>query len=137
MRNSRERLRPHSQLLPYMASTQEPVGLRAFAKLAEVLRPLGLSDEDLALAVLLISSTTIGYASYETRRSPPEQIVTQLQQVLPARPVSERETLAPLLPLLPSAFARLYDVVLDQTVAAIKSLAPADSTAEARRAAER
>ena len=137
MRTSRERLRPHSRLLPYMASTQQPVGVRALAKLAEVLRPLGLSDEDLALAVLLISSTTIGYASYETRRSPAEQIVAQLQEGLSARPENEREILAPLLPRLPVAFARLYDAVLDQTVAAIKALATADSTAGAERAAER
>ncbi|WP_371551869.1 TetR/AcrR family transcriptional regulator [Streptomyces sp. NBC_00554] len=130
MRNSRERLRPHAQLLPYMASTQQPVGVRSLAKLAEVLRPLGLHDEDLAVAVLLISSTTIGYASYETRRSPTEQIVTQLQAGLSVRPESEREALAPLLPRMPAAFARLYDVVLDQTVAAIEALAPVGSAAE-------
>jgi TetR/AcrR family tetracycline transcriptional repressor len=123
MRRSRERLRPYSQLLPYMAATQQPVGLRALARLAAVLRPLGLSEDNLTLAVVLIGSNTIGYASYETNRSPAEQVVAMMRQELAFRPEEERESVEPLLPHLPSAYARLYEVVLDQTIASIEALA--------------
>lgn len=122
MRASRERLLPYAQLLPYMAATRQPVGLRTLGRLAEVLRPLGLSDEDLTLAVVLIGSTTMGFASYESRRSPAEEIAAVLQEGLALRPEEERRTTAPLLPHLPAAHARLYETVLDQTVAAIESL---------------
>jgi TetR/AcrR family tetracycline transcriptional repressor len=105
-----------------MAATRQPVGLPALARLTSILRPLGLSEDDLALAVILIGSTTIGYASYEAHRSPAEQIVATLQEGLVLRPEEEREAVGPLLPRLPSVYARLYDVVLDQTVASIEAL---------------
>jgi TetR/AcrR family tetracycline transcriptional repressor len=132
MLNSLERLRPYSQLLPYMAATQQPEGLLTLGQLAAMLRPLALSDEDLALAVILIGSSTIAYASYETHRSPAEQIVAVLQDGLALRPEEERETVGPLLPQFPSAFARLYDVVIDQTIATIEALAPAQRKAPGR-----
>jgi AcrR family transcriptional regulator len=125
MRNSRERLRPYAQLLPYMAATLQPVGLRSLAGLAGILSPLGLDDEDLALAVILIASTAIGYASYETHRRPADQIVAALQDGLALRPEAERAAVGPLLPQFPSAYARLHDVVLDQILTTIESLAPA------------
>ncbi|WP_330256955.1 TetR family transcriptional regulator [Nocardia sp. NBC_00565] len=124
MRNSSARLRPYSQLLPYMAATRQPVGLRALDRLAMILSPLGLDDEDLALAVILIGSTTIGYASFETHRLPAEQVVAALREGLPLRSEAEREIVEPLLPLLPTAYARLYDTILDQTIATIEALKP-------------
>jgi TetR/AcrR family tetracycline transcriptional repressor len=124
MRNGRDRLRPYSQLLAYMAATQQPVGLPALAMLAAILRPLDLNEDDLALAVILISSTTLSHAMYETRRHPAEQTLAVLQEALTLRPEKERKAIAPLLPRLPSAYARLHDLVLDQTITAIETLAP-------------
>ncbi len=123
MRNGRDRLRPYAQLLPFMAATRQPVGLPALARLARILRTLDLGEDDLALAVILISSTTLSHAMYETRRRPAEQALPTLQEALALRPEEEREVVGPLLPRLPSAYARLHDSVLDQTIATIETLA--------------
>lgn len=123
MRTARERLRPYSQLLPYMAATRQPVGLPALARLATILRPLGLDEDDLALAVILIGSTTLSHALYETRRRPAEETVAGLTEALALRPQTEREAVGPLLPGFPSAYARLYDTVIEHAIAAIESLA--------------
>lgn len=123
MRNGRDRLRPYAQLLPSMAATRQPVGLPALARLARILRPLDLGEDDLALAVILISSTTLSHALYETRRRPPEQTVPALREALTLRPQEEREAVGPLLPRIPSAYARLHDSVLDRTIATIEALA--------------
>jgi len=123
MRRGRTRLRPYSQLLPYMAATRQPVGLPALARLAAILRPLDLDEDDLALAVMLIGSTTLSHAMYETRRRPVEETLAALREGLALRPEEEREAVGPLLPGLPSAYERLHDCVLDRTVAAIENLA--------------
>jgi TetR/AcrR family tetracycline transcriptional repressor len=123
MRGGRERLRPYSQLLPYMAATRQPAGLPSLARLATILRPLDLGEDDLALAVMLITSTTLSHAMYETRRRPAEETLGALREALALRPEQEREAVGPLLPRLPSAYARLHDCVLDRTVAAIEDLA--------------
>jgi TetR/AcrR family tetracycline transcriptional repressor len=123
MRKGRERLRPYSQLLPYMAATRQPAGLPTLARLAAILRPLDLGEDDLALAVMLITSTTLSHAMYETRRRPAEETLAALREALALRPEEERAAVGPLLPRLPSAYARLHDSVLDRTVAAIEALA--------------
>ncbi|WP_406312257.1 TetR/AcrR family transcriptional regulator [Streptosporangium sp. NBC_01639] len=118
------KLRHYSQLLPYMAATRRPVGVPGLATLATILRPARLSDEDLALALMLIGSTTVGYAVYESRRCTGDQVVTALRDALTSCPEREQDLLEGVLPQLPSAFARLHEVVIDQTVTAIEALSP-------------
>ena len=123
MSSSQERLRRYAQLLPFMISTRQPVGLRAVTTLADILRPLDLSDADRALAVALIGSTNFGYAVYDTNRAPVEQTAAAMREAVAERPAEEREVVEPLLPWLPDADARLYGVVLDQVIATIEGLA--------------
>jgi AcrR family transcriptional regulator len=132
MRNSRDRLRPYSQLLPYMASTRQPVGLNAMVRLTVILRPLGLSDEDLALAFLHIGSTAIGFAGHEAYRPPAEQVAAALQDALALRSLGEQRMVGPLLPHFPAAYTRIYDLVLDQTVAAVGGLPTAHGSSPGR-----
>jgi TetR/AcrR family tetracycline transcriptional repressor len=122
MSNALEKLRPYSQLLPYMAATRQPVGLQALDRLATILSPLGLDSENLALAVVLIGSTTIGYASVETHRLPAEQVVAALHEGLPLRSRTEQQLIEPLLATLPSAYARLRHTIIEQTVTTIEAL---------------
>jgi TetR/AcrR family transcriptional regulator, tetracycline repressor protein len=123
MHTSRERLRPYRQLLSYMAATEQPAWVPALVTLTRVLRPLRLGEDELALAVTLICSTVIGHAVYETHRRPAEQKMAGLQEALALRPREEQEAVAPLLPRLPDAQRRLYDAVVDRTVAAVEALA--------------
>ncbi|MDT0545042.1 MULTISPECIES: TetR/AcrR family transcriptional regulator C-terminal domain-containing protein [Streptomyces] len=123
MHTSRDRLLPYRQLLSYMAATQQPAWVPALVTLTGVLRPLRLSEEDLALAVTLVCSTVLGHAVYESHRRPAEQKLTALREAAAQRPREEREAVEPLLSHLPEAQRRLYDTVVDRTVATVEALA--------------
>ena len=122
MRGGHESLLPYPQLLPYMVSTQQPAWLPALVRLADLLGPLGLGADDLALAAVLISSTIVGHAVYESRRRSAEQTTAVLQRALQERPAAEKDVVGPLIPGLPAAYARLHDTVLDQTIATLEGL---------------
>jgi AcrR family transcriptional regulator len=122
MRASQERLALYPQLLPYLVSTQQPAWLPALVRLTDLLDPLGLGAEDLALAVTLISSTVIGYAAYESRRPPAEDAVDRLERALQTRPAAEGEAVLPLLSRLPAAYDRLHDTVIEQTITTLENL---------------
>ncbi|MFF3751537.1 TetR/AcrR family transcriptional regulator [Streptomyces sp. NPDC002018] len=124
MRASRNRLRPYSQLLSHMASTRQPVGLPTLDRLARILRPLGLDDDDLALALVLISSTSISYAIYETHVQPADEIAGALRAGLELRTEEEKRNLGPVLERFPPAFARLHEVIVERTITTIEALAP-------------
>ncbi|MCQ8188421.1 TetR/AcrR family transcriptional regulator [Streptomyces rugosispiralis] len=124
MHNSRDYLLPYRQLLPYMAATQQPARISSLVALTRMLRPLKLTEDDLALAVALIGSTVIGHAVYETHRGPVSaRKLDALSEALAHYPQGEREAVGPLLARLPRAHSRLYDVVVDRTVAAVEALA--------------
>ncbi|MBI0380783.1 TetR/AcrR family transcriptional regulator C-terminal domain-containing protein, partial [Streptomyces albiflaviniger] len=124
MHNSRDYLLPYRQLLPYMAATQQPARISSLVTMTRMLRPLKLTEDDLALAVALIGSTVIGHAVYETHRGPVSaRKLDALSEALALHPPDEREAVAPLLARLPQAYSRLYDVVVDRTVAAVEALA--------------
>jgi TetR/AcrR family tetracycline transcriptional repressor len=121
MRAGQANLRPYPQLMPYMTTTRHPAWTPGLTRLREILTPAGLSAEDLALAVTLISSTMIGHAVYEGYRRPDEEMTALLDDV-PA-PAPAADALRPLLAGLPAAHARLFDTILDQTVTTVERLA--------------
>jgi len=123
MTQSREWLVPYPQLLPYMAGTQEPAWLASFVVLGHMLRPLSLSDEDLALAVALVGSTVVGHALLETRRRSLADALPGLRAGLTDRSTEDRALVAPVLEALPAAYDRLYDVVVIRTIDSITALA--------------
>lgn len=120
-----ERLQAYPQLLPYMLSTEQPAWLASLVRFTDLLAPLRLSPADFALAATLISSTVISHAIYTSRRLPVEQTTAVLRAALADRPTEDRDLVAPVLPHLPDAFARLHDTVLDQTIATVSTLAQA------------
>jgi len=123
MRQSHEGLTPYPQLLPYMAGTREPAWLPSFAILGRMLRPLSLGDEDLALVVALVGSTVVGYALLEARRRSLDDALPGLRAGLARMSADEREHIAPVLEALPTAYERLYDVVVERTIDAVAALA--------------
>lgn len=126
---SMEHLRPYPQLLPYIASTRQPAWLPSFVMLTEVLAPLGLDDEDLALAVALIGTTVVGQANLAARRTPADEMVDIMQEALSAAGAGHRARVGAVLTRLPQAFERLYAVVIDTTIAAVEELAGVEARA--------
>jgi hypothetical protein len=122
MRAAHERLLPYPQLLPYMVSTQQPAWLPMLLRCSELLAPLDLDEDDLALAAVLIGSSMIGHAVYESRRRSAEQTTAVLYQALEDRPAAEQNAIRPLVDGLPAAYARLHDTVIGQTLATVESL---------------
>jgi TetR/AcrR family tetracycline transcriptional repressor len=120
---SMEHLRPYPQLLPYIASTRQPAWLPSFVMLTEVLEPLGLDDEDLALALALVGTTVVGQANLAARRTPADEMVEIMQEALSAAGAEHRVRVGAVLTRLPQAFERLYAVVIDTTIAAVEELA--------------
>ena len=135
MRAAHERLLPYPQLLPYMVSTQQPAWLPALMRCSELLAPLDLDKDDLALAAVLIGSTMIGHAVYESRRQSAEQTTAVLYRALEDRPAAEQDALRPLVAGLPAAYARLHDTVLSRTIATVEGLAQAKAQVSRGRAA--
>jgi TetR/AcrR family transcriptional regulator, tetracycline repressor protein len=123
MRAAHERLLPYPQLLPYMVSTQQPAWLPMLLRCSELLAPLELGEDDLALAAVLIGSSIIGHAVYESRRRSAEQTTAVLYRALEDRPAAEQDAIRPLVDGLPAAYARLHDTVLGQTIATVEALA--------------
>ncbi|MCF2533587.1 TetR/AcrR family transcriptional regulator [Yinghuangia soli] len=120
---SLDHLQPYPQLLPYIASTRKPAWLPSFIVLTEILQPLGLDDEDVALAVALIGTTIVGHATLAAQRRPVGEMLPTLHEALRAETPADQQRVAPVLDQLPNAFTRLYDVVIDNTIAAIEALA--------------
>ncbi|GCD95937.1 TetR/AcrR family transcriptional regulator [Embleya hyalina] len=125
---SMEYLRPYPQLLPYIASTRQPSWLPSFALLTEMLRPLELGDEDLAMAITLIGTTIVGQATLAATRVPAVEMSAVLREALGEADAEERARVGPVIDALPGAFDRLYDVVIDITITAVESLAGDTST---------
>lgn len=121
MRGAQERLRPYRQLLPYMTASEQPAWLPLLIRMADLLAPVGLDDENFALSATLISATIIGHAGYENHGRLAQQTAA-LQDALASRTESERAAVGRVLPLLPAANARLHDTLVNQTIATIASL---------------
>ncbi|MFE9605940.1 TetR/AcrR family transcriptional regulator [Streptomyces hokutonensis] len=121
MRAGQANLRPYPQLMPYMTTTRHPAWTPGLTRLREILLPAGLSAEDLALAVTLISSTLLGNAVYEGYRRPDDEMTALLDDAPAPDPTTD--ALRPLLADLPAAHARLFDTILDQTVTTVERLA--------------
>ncbi|XUL91665.1 TetR/AcrR family transcriptional regulator [Streptomyces galilaeus] len=121
MRAGQANLRPYPQLMPYMTTTRHPAWTPGLTRLREILLPAGLSAEDLALAVTLISSTLLGNAVYEGYRRPDDEMTALLDDAPAPDPTTD--PLRPLLADLPAAHARLFDTILDQTVTTVERLA--------------
>ena len=96
--------------------------LPVLQRLATVLAPAGLGPEQLALAIKLVGSTVVGHALYETCRRPVDEMVAAMNTELAEQSAAARAVVAPILPHLIPAHARLYDVVIDQTIATIRAL---------------
>ncbi|NUU21426.1 MAG: TetR/AcrR family transcriptional regulator [Streptomycetaceae bacterium] len=124
MEHSRATLVPFPQLVPYMASTHKPAWLPSFAILGTMLAPLRLSDEDLALAITLIGTTVVGHALLEARRRPVEETRLSLRAALADLAEEDRDRIGGVLDRLPGAYDRIYDVLIDRTIATIEELAP-------------
>ncbi|MEU0934215.1 TetR/AcrR family transcriptional regulator [Embleya sp. NPDC005971] len=136
---SLEHLRPYPQLLPYITSTRQPAWLPAIMLLTEILAPLELGDEDLALAVALVSTTIVGQATLAARRAPAPEMASVLREALDRADEGARARVGPVLAHLPGAFERLYDEVVESTIAALESLSgapagPAHAPGPGRRA---
>ncbi|MCF2531100.1 TetR/AcrR family transcriptional regulator [Yinghuangia soli] len=120
---SLEHLRPYPQLLPYIASTRQPAWLPSFSLLTGVLSPLRLDDEDMALAIALVGTTIVGQATLAAKRTPSVDMVPLMKQALEQATEEEQRRVGPVVDALPTAFERLYDVVIDSTVDAIAAMA--------------
>jgi TetR/AcrR family tetracycline transcriptional repressor len=124
MTMSMEHLRPYPQLLPYIASTRQPAWLPSFVLLTEMLEPLSLGDEDLALAITFIGTTIVGQTTLASRRRPMGDMLPMLRQALDKASTDEQVRVGPILDALPTAFGRLDEVVIDATIAAVEALSP-------------
>ncbi|MGW0664128.1 TetR/AcrR family transcriptional regulator [Streptodolium elevatio] len=124
MTMSMEYLRPYPQLLPYIASTRQPAWLPSFVLLTEMLEPLSLGEQDLALAITLIGTTIVGQATLASKRRPMSDMLPTLRQALDKASADEQVRVAPILDALPAAFGRLDDVVIESTIAAVEALSP-------------
>jgi AcrR family transcriptional regulator len=122
---SLEHLRPYPQLLPYITSSRQPAWLPAFVLLSEMLEPLELGDEDLALAIALVSTTIVGQATLAARRVPAPEMASVLREALDGTDPGARARVGPILAHLPGAFERLYDEVVESTLAALEALSGA------------
>jgi TetR/AcrR family tetracycline transcriptional repressor len=122
MRGSQERLQRYPVLLPYMTATRRPAWLTTLHRLATILAPARLRPEQLALAIMLIGSTVVGRAMYETRRRPVAELVAAMNTELAGLSADARAVVTPIVPHMIPAHARLYEVIIDQTVAAIRTL---------------
>lgn len=129
---SMDHLRPYPQLLPYIASTRQPAWLPSFVLLTEMLSPLGLDDEDMALAIALVGTTIVGQATLAAKRTPAVEMVSAMCVALEDASEEERVRVAPIVAMLPTAFDRLYDKVIDSTIEAVEALAGGRDKAAAR-----
>ncbi len=122
MLTSMRHLRPYPQLLPYIAAPSKANWLPSLIMLTEMLRPLALSDDDLALAITFISTTTVGHATLASREAPPGEPYAVLREALREENEEDRARVVPVLDSMPRAYERLYDMVIDSTIAAVESL---------------
>lgn len=122
MRVSMEHLRPYPQLLPYIASTRQPAWLPSFVMLTDVLGPLRLDDDDVALAIALVGTTIVGHAVLTAQRTPTDEMAPIMRQALEDAAPEHRVRVEPVIDQLPAAMDRLYDQVIDNTIAAVEAM---------------
>jgi AcrR family transcriptional regulator len=122
MHTSLDHLRPYPQLLPYIAATTQAAWLPSFRLLVTVLEPVGLSDEDLALAITLIGNTIVGQAMVEARRRPPGAAVEAMRDRLAIEGGVRPGRLAPVLEHVPGAYGRVYDALVDGVITVIEGI---------------
>jgi AcrR family transcriptional regulator len=120
MRGAQDRFRPYPQLLPYIAG-RSPLWLSAVSRIADLVEPARLDEDDLALAVALINSAIISHATYEAYRSTARQSAENLEHE--AFPDADSDSLTwRLIARMSSVHDRLQDTILEQTVATIERL---------------
>ncbi|NUU25208.1 MAG: helix-turn-helix transcriptional regulator [Streptomycetaceae bacterium] len=122
MEHSRAALVPYPQLVQYVADTRQSAWLPSFPVLRQMLSPLRLADEDLALAVVIVGTTVVGYACVEARRRPVEDTQHDLRSAVADLPPAAGARALSIVECLPGAMDRLYGVVIDQTIAAVAGL---------------
>ncbi|MEU8139320.1 TetR/AcrR family transcriptional regulator [Streptodolium elevatio] len=122
MLTSMEHLRPYPQLLPYIASTRQPAWLPSFIMLTSLLSPLGLDDEDMALAISLVGTTIVGQAILATQRAPADEMAPVMREALRDAAPEHRARVEPVIDRLPEAMERLYGLVIDNTIVALEGL---------------
>ncbi len=118
-----ESLLCYPQLLPFIAATRDSAWLPSFILLTEVLEPLALDDEEQARAIALIGTTVVGQAALASRRAPAGELRTVMGDALSQADDQDRRRVGPVLDNLPRALDRLFDVVVDSTIATIEALA--------------
>ncbi|WTW99560.1 TetR/AcrR family transcriptional regulator [Streptomycetaceae bacterium NBC_01309] len=119
---SMEHLCPYPQLLPYIASTRQPAWLPSFILLTDLLSPLDLDDEDMALAISLVGTTVVGQAILATQRAPADEMAPVMREALRDAAPEHRARVEPVIDRLPEAMERLYGLVIDNTIAALEEL---------------
>lgn len=122
MLTSLEHLCPYPQLLPYIASTRQPAWLPSFIMLTDLLSPLELNDDDMALAISLVGTTVVGQAILATQRAPADEMAPVMRQALRDAAPEHRARVEPVIDRLPQAMERLYPLVIDNTIAALEAL---------------
>lgn len=123
MLSSLDHLRPYPHLLPLFVSTREPAWLPSIVLLTDMLGPLNLTDEDIALAIALIGTTVVGQATLAARRTPAIEMGPVMRDALLHAPTEASARVAPVVDNLPSALERLFDLVIDVTVEAVEGIA--------------
>jgi AcrR family transcriptional regulator len=116
MHTSLEHLRPYPQLVPYIAATTQATWLPSFRLLMKVLKPAGLADGDMALAITVIGNVIVGQALLDARRQPPADVVAAMRERLADEGGPRAEHVAKVLAHVPEASGRSYDMVIEGVI---------------------
>jgi AcrR family transcriptional regulator len=112
----------HPQLFQMALSGESPAWLTCSARLATILESAGLADDrQLASAVYLIASTTLGQAMVAAA-SGPEVTIQQLYGAISHLTADEAARVGPLIPLLADIGGSGFGLVVDATIAALTSM---------------
>lgn len=120
-----ETVRPHLQLMPYLASTRRSAWLPTFLLLTEILRPLALGDEDLATAIALISTTIVGLATLATQEAAAREDLPLLRNALVQASPDEHDRVGTTLDHLLRGARDLHATVISHTIHTIEAMAAA------------